>query len=1019
MFSSYKSLKSRKSQLTVFFILGLVILVVFMILLFTVKSVKTTQVRKEAKQAINSFIETSTIHQYTLSCANAVFDDGLEKITMQGGVLYNDQFVEENLAIPNDNTYVEINLKSLPIANNPYEDEEKDKLVNVSYAMFISENIDSPLYIPGAYANPPLYPTPFRTLGELNGFNNYLGNIYAPLIEGFYGENHLPKLCEEYSECKYDSYIFDNTDGADISIQKQLENYIESHVKECVNFTYFESLTPYTIEEGNVTADIKFGVDKITLTLDYPITMIWRQGQPVTQILNFNTNRNNRLAKIYRLAHTILKYESFDLFFDPLSYKSIFGISPYFSCRMSDRSRCYDSQISVHKVPNIDNNPATTFDDLVVIVDNATQINGKPMMFQFMIENRRPALDYISYHPNELIDFIVFENQTILLNPVGYDPDNDTIQEYHYSGWREDYYTVFNKTKWYSLGGWDTQTNYSCCIQTYQNQTRNWTQSSRYLLTEQNASYHVKYGELGYHNVTIAIWDEQGLRDWQSIKILVRDLPKAVAIGSNNYALIGNNNASVEDPYNLSANHSFAVFNALGYENNKFLWKEEIDGIDIVTEETNIVIPYNPFFDIMDILPLAFTQQDFNEMQLREIMLRVGVILGDVENTILYGEPDYLNIELHQCLPHVNEVYPLLPYPYSESLANPPNPFQATHVCCNDGSLGTTWGTVKDNDEDCFNVIEYATLDYFESNTNDWYDEFEPIVGQQVEYIGLIVDIDEENNIFKRTFERECDGTRGNLCVGDADATISSEVSCYGLLADHQEKRCYGPTENYFNSVQSMPEECIIYDETTNFEQLIDNSISDECSVGPACYSATAINPIFQDGEFLVADDAETTYSASQLKIKCESAYCSSLDYETQRNTATGDCSRVEGNLCSCSDECGGSSDCNEKDPGIYFEDPNNSDEEIVCNINCEVADCGYYDFDPTIFDCSSSCENNIDCADNYFCDSANENDDCYGCDYGTHTQIGGTLSGVCRANCNAPSSFCEGVMPVGICANC
>ena len=1013
-------LKNIKAQMTVFIVLGFVILIIFMMLSLVAQSVKKTRIQGEAKKALQSFVETSTIQQYILSCVDIVLEDGIEKISLQGGQIYDYQYNESGFGINTSEfvmggDYITVNLSALPLVNNPYVNET-NKTINISYAMKMSNNSGNLPYLPGSSKYPPIYPFPFKSLAYLNGFN-YLGSLYIPMLEGFYGEVIISKLCVAQHDCGVeDSARFNNFNTT--TFEEQLESYLEVKVQECVNFTYFEEMTPHTIERGNITAEVIFSVDKVSAVLDYPITLYWRGAEPVTDILKFNKNKNIRLSKLYKLAHTILKYESFDLFFDPIDYKSIFDLSVFFSCRMPDGSRCYDRKISVTKIPNVcadyDN---ARFDDLIVIQDSSSKINGVPLQLQLLIENRRPALDYISLYPLTDIDIIVFENQTLDLTPEAYDPDNTNVW-YDYSGWRENYWTWFDKTLWFldppsdpvnfDFSNYTSQSPLGSpyFIQYFAPEPHNWTNSQEFINTEQNASCYIEYGDLGLHKVNVTIWDEEGLKDWQEVRILVRDLPKAIANGSNNFSDIGDANASVEDPYILDASLSYSVIGELADE-FWYHWHEFIEPINIQTNDLITILPNVASYDIFNILNLVFKNEKLSGQINRSavVSLAVGLLMPD--GSVVYGEPAYLNLQVHQCLPHVNADDPHTPYPYNDTLG-----FQATHACCGNGTDGFLWGERKDDTSICYNITEHAALRYFliDEHYDDWYAP-EPYLGigtpNYFDYPGPTFGV-EENNVFTREFNRSCDSTRGNICNGSGTYQLIVAHDCNYTLLPHQAESCYGPPVDYFltSEVSGTADGCVVYEEGNTFEKLNQGlSNSRACSGGSACYGVSDLvnKPLFKDDEEVVFRTAESVGNDPANIINCTQAFCSG---ETYTGTdPLGNCANVLGVDCSCSDNCYGDPACNTHDPGYNIPPTLNT----WCDISCTAQDCGLYNFDSGVYSCYGQCSDSNDCFGDYVCDLPNvAGNECLGCDYNTGLQTTvGTGFGNCEQACYA-HSYCD-----------
>ncbi len=993
--------KNVKAQMTIFIILGFVILIVFMMLSATTQGVRKAKLQSEAKQTLQSFIETSTIQQYITSCVDIVLDEGIEKIALQGGNLYDYQGGLIDTSEYSEGTnFINVNMSSLAIEDNPYN--ETNLTVNVSYGLKISKNNGSLPYLPGSISNPPFYPSAYRTLEELNGFNNYLGSLYVPMLEGFYGETIMPKFCEDYVDCKYDSGIFDNFNTT--TLQKQLENYLEVQIKNCVNFSYFEELTPYTIKQGNVTASVKFSVEEVSAVIDYPVTMSWRGQQPITEIITFSKNKYLRLSKIYRLAHSILKYESFDIFFDPLNYRSLYGASSFFNCKMSDRSRCYDSQITVTKISNIceDCEDNGLYDDLIVIKDNSSQIKGKSLIYQFVVQNRRPALDYIHNTLVSDIDIFVAENETINLRPEGYDPDG-TLVWYNYSGWRENYYTIFNRVAWYANQGLPFE-NYIDYYGPeynepfYDDAPLNWSQSNEFKSTEKNASYTPKFGELGLHNVTITIWDEEGLRDWQNIKIMVLATPTAIANGSNNFSDIDNKFASAEDSYILNASNSYVVGGTVGIL--QYIWNEisEQNEFGPIYTENPIQILPDELYTILDVHTLTFSKE-FLDPNSKTREVNISLIVSDGYHN---GQPDYLNLIVHECLPHV-KVGDDTPYPYSDDM------YQATHVCCgseeNPAAESTSFGEIEDAYTPCFDITEYSSLFYFFNNQTDWYEGYLPSNPTKLVVSDLLDSFDptdpDSNDIYRRDFTRNCDGTRGNICNGSATSFVTSTGVCDDETYFESDYRCSGPDEDYFTSATTDTiSGCVVYGNDANFEFLADEAIDD-----PACRQAACYGIDVYDGGY--ATEVYPIYS-SDFPIKCTNAYCN----DGQNPPIDGNCNVVYDYQCSCSDDCGGNEDCNTLDPGELIEDVISNG----CKLDCQPSNCVAYAFNSDSYDCYTNCENQEDSKcnqdDNYRCDDIGTNDACVQCNFNTHIQLTGPNNpDNCELACGADTT-CDEVAP-------
>lgn len=994
------NLKKRvKAQVTVFVIIGFVILVSFMLLSAVVNVVKKNQMRAEARTALKSYIETSTINQYVTSCVDAVMDKGLELIMVQGGNIYDYQYppdpdlnfgVNSSGFIQGEN-FTELNFSALEFQGNHYN-ETNDSLFNVTYTLkMVRDNSSSPPYISNYKLDPPFYPMPYQNLLDINGFINDVYSVYVPSHTGFYGDNFLNALCEYFIDCgtKSSAYYFSDQ----LAVKEQLETYLEQNVKQCVNFSQFEEETPYNISDGNITAEVYFSPDNLYASLDYPIEILWRGAEPVTEILTFQKEKPVRLSKIYELAYSILKYESFDLFFGVNDYKNMVNDNTFVDCKLSDNSYCYDSQISVSKFSNVNGTQTSDdeeYDDLVVIVDNASLIKGKPAIFSFVIENRRPALDYINDYEGDKYNIVALENTTIDLTPQGYDPDDSEIW-YDYSGWREDYIEIFDREAWWNDGA--NLNNYTDYIDRDNTNPENWTQSDEYVdfYPHQNASYKTEINELGPHNVTITIWDEENLKDWQLVKILVYDLPQAIANASNNYTDIGLHNASVEDPYFLDGSLSYAIVLPEG-EDFIFNWYSDYDpsqsgyNFSFVTNDAFSVLPQNNF-NISNITQFHFLKPLFSYPLDAQINLQVGTDYGDGFQQ--YGDLDSWDVEIHECLPHINSDYEDLPYPYSKGTID--NPFQASHLCC--GNESDNWGNVSDSSVVCYDVVDYSSWVYYNSSTaeNDYWQGFMPS-GSVTGYDALPESIN--HNIYKRTFERSCDGSRGNICNGSGDVSFTDFKDC-------EEVACRGPPKNYFDGYSPSGSSCVTYSDGDTFDSILnDEDDYVPCTETNYCYAV--------DGRDLYSDDNAIAFdrdSADTGNFLCSQAFC---DGESDYNSNTTNCGYLKKADCSCSDICNSSisSNCNNTAPGhswntttpLLYSYSNGTGDNYGCGYSCQDIECSPYAFDSQNVKCYSSANTVDHCAQNATLDESE--DACVYCD--NHFD-----SDNCEENCGA-DSFCD-----------
>jgi len=120
-------------------------------------------------------------------------------------------------------------------------------------------------------------------------------------------------------------------------------------------------------------------------------------------------------------------------------------------------SLCFKPGMKLKKISNVclgtGNCSEGNYDDILIVEDRASLLDGVPYIFQMAIENRPPALDLIRKEVGTgsySYDYIVYLGDDIVIDPKAFDPDEDQhnsqgFMDYYYSyeEWRQDYYDVF------------------------------------------------------------------------------------------------------------------------------------------------------------------------------------------------------------------------------------------------------------------------------------------------------------------------------------------------------------------------------------------------------------------------------------------------------------------------------------------------------------------------------------------------------------------------------------------------
>ncbi|MBI1970778.1 hypothetical protein HYS47_03455 [Candidatus Woesearchaeota archaeon] len=297
---------------------------------------------------------------------------------------------------------------------------------------------------------PPEYPIPKTPLDDLPAYP--------------FGKPSLPPLCEigGANDLSLHEFAYPCPTGSygTASIQAQLEAYSARMLTECANTSMMQELSQSVIKTEEPKVEIVLGKNDITAIAHYPI-VIDIDGKEVTRLMDFEIVLPIRLKRMYAVAAFAARTDSLLLGFSP----AMIGTNS--SYKIED----FDDHMDV-KGKEIENGT------IIQLTDRLSGIQGKPVVFQFGRENRRPALDYIHHNEDEEYDIRVEEGEMVRINVRAIDPD---------------------------------ELNHLL----------------RYTITLNNVEAVVPPGvhefefPPGIHEMRVEVCDKGGLCDWQDIKILV------------------------------------------------------------------------------------------------------------------------------------------------------------------------------------------------------------------------------------------------------------------------------------------------------------------------------------------------------------------------------------------------------------------------------------------------------------------------------------------------------------------
>ncbi len=973
-----------RGQITVFVLLAIVIMLAFMFLLFMKIIVEKERYAVMATQQVQDYISQNSLSIYVTSCIDSVTTEALIRASLQGGILN-----MTNKTAGRD--YV------------PFFVPEYNRTVNVSIAIISNDNCPVVRRSPWEYPYPEekLYPT--YILKAI--YNNdslsckYSGDIYD-YYSGFFGRNQLTKLCNWNGSnkigatntsfgvrtCEVGTY----TNSRVKSVQEDMEQFIESEVQKCIDFNEVLKNTPSNITQaGAPKASVIFGDNGLAVKLQYPFIVTVRGRQPIKAFYDFGIEKPARFKELYDYAYFSARTDVQEAGFNMLEDK----------LANSDMAKPYRNYTIV-RIKSIDVNQT----DIIRMIDNGTLIDGKPMILQFAIKNRRPALEYINEYSGLLgVDLVLQENDSITITPQGYDPDEDGLV-YDYHLWKEDYDEVYNMSNPLCVTNVPSiqYMKDNCMIRIINSQPKNFTNSTEFIATGKNARYFPNSSDRGYHELNVSIKEvgRQELMDWQVIKIFVFDKPTANITGNNLYPNISDRYASVEDPYVLNGTNSLVGLSGSipGFNNNfsTFIWNDSLGEFYKempITADRNktLYLPVDINGSTTDNITII-KKYVFNRTGLRNISLVVNTFLG------LSDQTSY-EVDVRQCLPHRNPTNPSYPYNLS-------NPYFSDHTCCAD-----TY-TINGTGSTCYNSVTYAsnyTFNLFQNNF--WTKQPSPPSPIDISYGGYPpLPQRSDNDVWMRTFTRSCSGVSGNTCTGTAQETRVVAQRCddtnYNSPSQFLDERCQGPPLTTVNNPSLTAVGCSNYSAGQTFESLFGQGGNGECTTSPQC-----ANPAITSNPF----------GSSSQRYTCDG-----------RCGGNGRCSRADLTSCRCDSNCsgGGNPVCN----GLYYFPSGGSGPPfggvLYCTGGNPTSDnplyqntcnnCGLEDSIPRV--CRTPGPGRIGCtAPSIECDGrnanslmgTNNNEGCtLGCNYlncGNYSFIPTSGGGACRTTCTINSDCAVG----------
>lgn len=312
--------------------------IVVVVLILITRYINEKRLHKNVMDASQVSFDLQPIKNFVDECIYVTLNDGLVKLGKQGGYLFTSQ----------GGTVFDY--------PDSYEGE-----VFVRYGGYkVIYNILKPRFQVGDYfpSDPKYYtleedPYPWKTFpygSNLNPPKNYQA-------KDAFGTNMMPPLIRVH--------------GAH-SVQEQLETFVQNNLDNCItDFSVFEeqgfNINEKEDSERVITLDINR--DDILLRMEWPIIIENTISGEKTELKDFQIKPEIRLRQLYSFVNSLIEFDISDVQFVIESGSG--------------------GGFNVEKKTNIYNN-----DDLIIVTDEKSLIDGLPYQYLFMRKNRNPALEF-------------------------------------------------------------------------------------------------------------------------------------------------------------------------------------------------------------------------------------------------------------------------------------------------------------------------------------------------------------------------------------------------------------------------------------------------------------------------------------------------------------------------------------------------------------------------------------------------------------------------------------------------
>lgn len=434
----------KRGQFTILVIFGLLAIIVVG-LVFFMRSLTVKEIAEvSTEEALSDFLKANKVHTYVESCLQAVSEEAVKLVTLQGGKIWSHQGGAINMEGK------DVDGKLVSTFGNVYLPVEvNEEIYNVSYVLDTTSSANCF----NLYNNsiPPNYPYPNLTINDMNNYTILRQTCSGDRDAGFFGKKELQILCQVrgpnwkgdvnrpsvYSSCQ-GKYGYER----EFPVQFQLANYTENNIAKCGDFSDLENIEGFEIKILNKPeVEYVFGRDDISVNATYPVTVTVQGKPPVSKKISFYRRINADLKETYEFFGDLLLREVRNSSFDPgVHYATSSMFKPGLKAKYV-RNFCLGCE---------NNWIPSAYDDLLVVENQRSTILGEPMIIMGIIKNKAPILepvpkifnvpfpDKVNEMLSESFDVVAFNNTNLEINPYAIDSENDIIN-FTYLGWLGNY----------------------------------------------------------------------------------------------------------------------------------------------------------------------------------------------------------------------------------------------------------------------------------------------------------------------------------------------------------------------------------------------------------------------------------------------------------------------------------------------------------------------------------------------------------------------------------------------------